>query len=412
MALTQRRYDCYQISLQIKLSEEESCLYNKYGLSLFNVSKLGDGEPCDCVNTPIPDLPVGYIDVPTALVLDVNIDSCDCTKATFTIFVRLACKCTVVPNSTVNFEGASFALTSEMYGRCRQLTIFEVNPLPTNVVSRAINNEHVFFEITRVPDRFASPNITINSVTYVCGKDVALPVGGNSLRITFPLTKDLKSMIPDFGLSGSLLNFSHSPNVRTKVRVMSYGPVKFALPAMLSFNKDSCTVTLEIDLDYIANNRNDIIGYEQLFGSFGCGIASNCASDLRGATLLNEIIDEYLTLDAGDAAAKFFRLLASSKKLDLTGVDKCVEKVLFSFQLCYLPWKNIAFGDCNNKYSTQIIDSDPADPLTDPTDIIHSQYILRSNNFGSISSNSGNAYTVEADGHYSYEYSVITHGPI
>lgn len=91
------RYDYYQITLQINLSQDDSCLFNKYGLSIFSIKKVNSKACNSCnndylvTNTSDPQIVNLEADIPNALILSVDIDRCDCTKASFTIFVKLPC---------------------------------------------------------------------------------------------------------------------------------------------------------------------------------------------------------------------------------------------------------------------------------------------------------------------------------
>jgi len=119
------------------------------------------------------------------------------------------------------------------------------------------------------------------------------------------------------------------------------------------------------------------------FGTYGC--SSNgcnqfdrlrCATDFAGASELRNIISVYTNgytcpcefvqnfsvtspnvLPTGvlpilysepqaQASLMFMRLLASAKRLDVMGLDKCTEKTLYHFQVCYVPFRtfDIATG--------------------------------------------------------------------
>ena len=84
-------YDYYLLKLNVTLSEDDSCLYKRFGSFIFNVM------PCDasiaCVpcgsGTPEPINDPETRVMPDASIVAVDIDRCDCTKAVFTMVVRL-----------------------------------------------------------------------------------------------------------------------------------------------------------------------------------------------------------------------------------------------------------------------------------------------------------------------------------
>lgn len=469
-----KRYDCYQINLQVNLSEEDSCLYNRYGLSLFNIKKIETGKcieySCDeksddkcchrkscndknktvntnvtnattptvsTVTTVTPDIstPVtvcenndtcnndciindddnkennstdsdstdsnensysensensensdknsddnsdeytndcnvsecddecAYVNdcfkskkptIPDASIICIELDRCDNTKAIFTLFVRLSRKKTCNKKSQRLFENEKFMLTSGGSGHEKEIVTFVVNPLPANVSASGVFNKCYTFEITRVPCRkFKHCNNDCCKNKYnesdACSPELTF-IGGDTLQIMFPLTKEIKCLTPDVGLSGTLLNITLGTLIKSKVRIVSNGPIKFFIPALLSYDKETCMVCLEISTRLL---RDGVKGYEHMFGTFGCVIGDNCLvpncqCDAEGSRIITDIIND----DSPTAFSKFFNLLASSKKLDVMGVDKCVEKILFNFQVCYVPFKNIVVDNCGTKINT------------------------------------------------------------
>jgi hypothetical protein len=359
-----QRYDCYQINLQVKLPEEDSCLYSRYGPSLFNIRKVDTGkcvEKDDCCNDSCStecDEKKYKPKIPDAAILAIDIDKCDCTKAIFTIFVRLLCNKNA-PADIENlykgpldrfFESGKFTITSGASGLEREIITFSVNPLPVNVTASGVIDKCYTFEIFRVPCRKLK-----NCTEEECDCDfpcnaVKTSVSFDSLQIMFPLTKEIKCLVPDFGLHGTYLNIALGTLVKTKVRVVSLGPIKFSVLGLLTYDKDTCTVCLEISLHTFKVNTDYTNGYEHLMGPFLCN--DGCCDDSEIAIeALNCILHDDNPITA---AIKFFKLLASSKKLDVMGLDKCIEKVLFSFQLCYVPFQKLCLSDCGSKCDTEI----------------------------------------------------------
>jgi hypothetical protein len=136
----------------------------------------------------------------------------------------------------------------------------------------------------------------------------------------------------------------------------------------MTFDKESCTVCLEIDALYLSKFGYEFRGYEHLFGAMGCqsvypsidpldrnslydGRHSICPVDSRGAALLANLEN----MSDKKKSIEFFKLLASAKKLNVMGVDKCIEKVLFSFQVCYVSHKKIILNNCGKKVYTENI---------------------------------------------------------
>ncbi len=490
-----RKHDCYQVNLQVKLSEEDSCLYSRYGPSLFDIKRVDQERDHN-----------DKLKMPSAAIVGIDIDRCDCTKSIFSLYVSLPgkkpchlCACeesnepckpcdddgsgsssscsssesscdrpcrrftcpgtttttttvptTTIPTTTVptttttttipttttptttalsvptttalttnvalttttttssrfrcrkrsrsrsnsssssssssssnsshddssdnssidsnnndesdnqlyedyeEFESCKFVITTNASGHPRELITFLVNPLPYNVVSSGVVDRCYTYEMTRVPCRKLKD--CHDSDSQCCAAKTEF--GGNTLRVMFPLTKDIKCLVLDLGLSGTMVNYVLGTLVKTKVRIVSRGPIKFAFPALITFDKESCTVCLEIFTRYIAQAKavcgdGNMNGYENRYGVFGCvaGGAIDCPLDLmcepdaNGANILSQAVYNHND-------SHFFRLLASSKKLDVMGVDKCVEKVLFSFQVCHVPYKNVVVDKCGKKYNT------------------------------------------------------------
>lgn len=529
-------YDCYQINLPVTLNEEDSCLYSRYGLSVFNIRKAGDSKKCKpCTSSPYdPNVSQNVDDrstltlgasIPDAVIISVDVDRCDCTKAMFCLYVKLPCNgpnmfaidickvsklreeieslfnsvlgddqnsvipvdvqnarnnfnnlvstletalaekdCTrlsvavndvrtaittlknalladgvfVIDNSTkqniVNlldqidallapftvagegYDSVKLSLYSTATGCDRELLTFLVNPLPSNVVSTGVVEKCYSYEITRVPCRVLNTEETCDGEFALCEDGVTKvelqpseccricadqkkTLEPTVMRVTFPLTKELKCLVPDFGLPGTVVN-RLAGTVYTLVRIVSTCPVKFAIPAKLYFDNKKCTVCLEVSVDHLKEafpqqggcgnptKSSGLRGYEHLFGSLGCVregaydyTTSNCSQrafceqDHNGSSAIYAALYE-----GGSPLEGLFDILSFSKKLDVVGVHKCVEKVFFSFQVCTVPYKGFCVDICGRcKVRTLIPDRDDRNR---------------------------SSYKVQADGCYTYEFLV------
>ena len=98
MTITDCRYDYYQVALEVKLSEEDSCLFSRYGHTVFSIKKTGSAKK-DCntcsTGTDVDEKTNTRVKVeatvPDAAILSISVDRCDCTKAIFNLMVRLPC---------------------------------------------------------------------------------------------------------------------------------------------------------------------------------------------------------------------------------------------------------------------------------------------------------------------------------
>jgi hypothetical protein len=224
----------------------------------------------------------------------------------------------------------------------------------------------------------------------------------------FPMTKQIKCLVPDFGVTGTLLNAALG-TVGTLVRLVSCTPCKFCLPAKLSFDKDNCTVCVEIKTDYIMNYCCDAVGYEHRFScceDFRTGRRSKCHCEVAQlketlAVIQTAFGEADISPDAKKSRAlwmtlgnKVFQLLARSKKIDVKGVNKCSENVLFSFQVCYFPYR----GFCVDVSGCKPVKTIPAPDSTDDVEVIDDE--TDSNIFLPATS----SYRVQADCEFSYEF--------
>jgi len=235
----------------------------------------------------------------------------------------------------------------------------------------------------------------------------------DTLRLVFPMTKQIKCLVPDFGVTGTLLNAALG-TVGTLVRLVSCTPCKFCLPAKLSFDKENCTVCVEIKTDYIMNYCSDAVGYEHRFScceDFRTGRRSKChcevaqlkdsLKDIQTAFCDAEIRPDdkknrALWMTLGN---KVFQLLARSKKIDVKGVNKCSENVLFSFQVCYFPYRGFCVDVCGCKPVKTI-------PLPDSTEGVIVEGECSSNIFLPATS----SFRVQADSEFSYEFLKLCNG--
>lgn len=552
------RYDCYQINLNVNLSEEDSCFFDRYGPSLFNIRKCGHHHGCTCcvANPGSGSTPTGVpVVMPDAVILAIDIDRCDCTKALFNLYVRLPCKpldepekvqCAVnaledeylhctqsclagspgtnqvnaqgvieaanPPNpyagafistnlallitnvnalltpcqysqaqlsaeianalllityiqtainpgyngtcnltsitnllgnlnialnnyaaalnlSLYNFEHQKFCITSGASGNEREVVTFDVAPLPVNVVSSGVFTKCYSYEATRVPCRVLNEDALMycsrkTGIDYVvnsadccsaCNVDNSLTqYVPDTLRIMFPMTKAIKCLVPDFGMSGTILNAA-AATVSTKVRLVSCSPCKFYIPAKLSFDKERCMVCLDISTEYLMScvSQRDMEGYEHRFGCecdnrrYTTKCCNNCdITDLRCALLAiqQKFIGNNPSIDVtqnspGDKALwtalgnVMFQTLARSKKIDVMGVNKCVENVLFNFQVCYVPYRGYCVDLCGCKAKTDVPD--------------YGVVAASGTNFPLTPNNS---FKVQADAEYSYEFLKLSTG--
>lgn len=478
------RYDCYQITLKVNISEEDGCLYSRYGQKLFDIKNTTGKTACSKCNTckscdrhgRCDDRHSGGIDttprIPHAVILDVDVDRCDCTKAVFTLYVKLPCKpkydfscfieqiscildkndalytaliatfnnvktyseCPVdfalllsalgvfsnqisgilesgiggvqlLPGScdrnaleliqdityelttTVTkaseeptdpclwnnycFVPQKFTITTSASGRDRDIITFLVNPLAYGTVSAGVFKDCYQYEATRVPCRVISevnhctprqthcatittipPTTTLSSTSTTtapttqqgclciecCGLCFSAPpvLEADVLRLIFPLSKDLRCLVPDFGLPGAVLNYSIS-ELTTKVRLVPRSSLsEVAYPALLTFDMKNCTACLEFDKNLVCGPDaiNDI-GYEQEFGVFGC------KNNYNGCKRV---------------LSPCFEDLAMARRIDVMGVHKCTEKVFFSFQICIVPYTGFCVDVCGCKVATVIPD--------------------------------------------------------
>jgi len=319
------------------------------------------------------------------------------------------------------FENQKFCISSGASGHEREVITFDVSPLAQNVVSSGIFTKCYSYEVTRVPCRVVDESavehckrksgidyvIDSNECCKVCNVVVPYLVP-DTLRLMFPMTKEIKCLVPDFNLPGSLANAAFG-TIATKVRLVACTPCKFYIPAKLTFDKEKCMACLEVSTQYIMSeeSRKDMEGYEHRFGC-ECGKRhGKCCcdvTDLRGALLSiqQKFVDVCIdvTQDGpGDIALwtalgnVMFQTLARAKNIDVMGVNKCVEKDLYTFQVCYVPYRGFCADLCGCKAKTETVDFGHVDVGDD-------DYTL----------NPCNSYKVQANCEYSYEFLKLSSG--
>jgi hypothetical protein len=474
--------DYYMLKLNVNLTEDDSCLYKRFGSSIFRAKTCDTTPSCvPCGQLGVP--PGGNQDhhvVPDASIVSVDIDRCDCTKAVFTVAVRLPCvklcvikdfdavseawvrateitevsitsgvsdayavlvaiapkeppdaapvpgipidcallikyintlikeltswlesttvcadadkikafitavnllkndskDCMVLPRAPIGatHRERKFCLVSGSAGVERLLVSFLVKPLSANVLSTGVVNECYTYEIARIVPRVCVPqqldsdndddckvaqNLLVESV---CTPST-LQYTSSRLSITVPFTEQIKCLVPDFGLPGTLIN-SNIGNIGTIVKVVAQCPRPFVFPAVLYFDKVNCTACLFIDLVYLRTLFvSTQSGYPQLpysseFGYFGCTNAPTsstpCTSDYASSRIF---YDKLVSFDYMGA----FEYLSTVRKFDVQGVHKCTDVSLFNFQICTVPQPEYCIDVCGKKIATM---TDPASTVT------------------------------------------------
>lgn len=499
------KYDCYQVTLQFNIKEEDSCMLNRYGPNIFSIKSAEDLQDCGCSSTQNQDTQntqnqptelITAISMPKAVILDITVDRCDCTKANLTLYVRLPCKnqvdvtkynvdkiteltlllieliqklisdiisynnthpneqvpqsiidslysfingqnnllsivnnfltvlnniplnCDLLaiaassviaqlgalilllttdvstnnldkddtvksdisailtnannllqlmnvidldPNQEVKFTGHKFSLYTGTTGYERKITTFIINPLSGDIVSTGVTDNCTNYDITRVPMR-SFDTTTINDEKYalclnnkyikitndcgaICCPGVPmLKYIPDTLHITFPLTKDLKCLLPDFNLPGTYFN-TKSGVQPTLVKIRSTCSRRYSFPAQMTFDKHNCSVCLEISKKFIqelARDSSRLNGYEHIFGCDCRHLFNTTNTCLKDGVLQTALAD----------ASDFFAFLSLSKKFEVVGVHKCVEKIFFTFQVIEVPYKSFCVDSCGCKANT------------------------------------------------------------
>lgn len=282
--------DCYQVKVHATMSNELQCLYEKLGDSMFTVKLTSSFDPA----LNVPEL--------NPEILVVEFDKCDKKSVTFMLYIELPNVTLSDVDDDLNNEPDMKVLPVE-HRICTtgsrssiELATFTVYPLPLNVTSRGFESTCYTYEICRVPCR--------------CASGPRIP-SSNKFRVTFPLSKEIACLIPEFGLSGFYLKNLISTSVKAKVRLCpgNFSPAAGTgqIPgALLTYDLDTCEACLEFcESDYACI----IEGYEYLF-------------NVQSGTMV---------------VAPTLETMALTRRFDVKGVAKCTEKTLFSFDLCYKP---------------------------------------------------------------------------
>ena len=288
--------ECYQVKVEATMTNELKCLYEKLGDDMFQIRVLSNFDALLVEPNPIPS---EFMLSPE--ILEVEFDKCDCDKVTFTLYVELPCL--IIPDVDENDDmendkkvlPVDYNITTSGHKHPVSIKTFTVYPLAENCNSRGFDTECWSYEICRVPCLDASEQIPASE----------------SFRVTFPLSREVACLVPEFGLSGFYLKNLVSANLKTKVRLVPGNVVltkgEGGIPgALLSYDPERCEACLE----FCTEDYECIIkGYEHLF-NVACG-----------------------TSPASPTVAD----MALNRRFDVKGVSKCTEKVLFSFELCFKP---------------------------------------------------------------------------
>lgn len=344
-------FDCYHVKLHLTISEEDRCLYDRFGVNHFSV-KVDCEEEDDSLK----------------FVGRVTIDKCDCTKALFDVYVSLPFRRDYValyqklldylkeheiseptPYDVIKALDTKTLHESRRFNICAgsgkhevEVASFEVNPLPYNVLSSGVLNECCKYEVFRVNCLFQSDYCGLleeQDLHQFCLLEPLLG-GMNTFRIIFPLTKEIKCLVPDFGLGGTLANAVSSVGRKVKVRLSISSPFKLVIPATLTVDKENCTACL--DYYFHPKDKNSLVvhsGYESKFDKLGC--VADYVQEVGLQKMWNYNIEARETLEDlfNSKAVRLFlqngiKLLKTATKIEVLGVDKCSETVLFVFQLC------------------------------------------------------------------------------
>ena len=150
------------------------------------------------------------------------------------------------------------------------------------------------------------------------------------------------------------------------VRAVSCGASKFCIPARLYFDIDKCTVRLSISVDFIItmfnNPTNTNTGYYHMF-KYSCNDEHNIINKL--ISKYNEIMNENATTTTTTTStilpndyslyATLGKLLfenIAGKKINILGVNKCSETVLYNFTICYFPYIGYTINKCGTSILT------------------------------------------------------------
>jgi hypothetical protein len=292
------------------MTNELKCLHEKLGTGMFQVSVLTEFDP----RLQAPEL--------NPEILEVEFDKCDPCKVTFTVYVELPRVPLVAPE--VNFDGdtnpdvkvlpVEHRISTSGHLHPLEMNVFMVHPLAEDnapepqdgvgaVSSAGFEDECYSYEQCRVPCK--------NGQSWSARECMCLPLSApDSFRVTFPLSREVACLIPEFGLSGFYLKNLVSANLKTKVRLVSgNNPNATIVAGLLSYDPERCEACLEVCEDQSVY-QCITEGYEYLF-----------SKDDQGNLLPQPSLSE----------------MATNRRYNVRGVSKCTEKDLFSFEICFKP---------------------------------------------------------------------------
>ena len=315
-------HDCYQVKLQVNLNEEEQNFFEKFGESIIKISRSKDNNVLSesIVETTLNKKSPSILNVTAYVELERLFENVEETE---NLLQETTMPATTVPETTVpettepplgggsSVEPARFNIFVRAGKYENRLVTFVVYPLKENVVAKGTFNDNLEYEITRVP-------------CYDTSESAEEP---RKLRLVVPLTKDLQCLLPDLGLSGLLLNQAIETNLKTKVRIVTSTPNMVSLPAVMSFDKESCTACLEFDAD--KDYESMVKGYKYLY---------DC-ENVKSEELANKIMSPM---------SKPFEILSMFRSFEVKGVAKCTEKTLLSFDICHVALKPVRIVDGMN----------------------------------------------------------------
>jgi hypothetical protein len=256
-----------------------------------------------------------------------------------------------------DFSKKKFTICSGIKGFEKIVTTIMVNPLSNNIVATGVINECTKYDITRVPSR-------VFNTKSICGVEYALCLNSNDmleitdecddiiccpetsslcydpdvLHIVFPITDDLKCFIPSTNITKSCNSSLQVGNMVTEknciiVKITSNCPNKYCFPALLTFDTINCISRLEIKQSFINSffkNNQLLKEYKQLFNA-------------NNKTNYSDII----------RLPNFFTYLALSGRFDVVCMfksnekkNKCVEKIIYTFQICESPYRPFCVDSC------------------------------------------------------------------
>ena len=295
--------DCYQVKVHATMTNELKCLYEKLGADMFKVDVLSEFNEA----LQVPEL--------SPEILEVEFDKCDPCKVTFTVYVELPRVTLVVP--PVDFDpvdGEDDVRTLPVEHRIGtgghlhplEMNVFTVYPLANDDMIQSEGGVGAVASAGYETDCYSYEQCRVLCKNSDDNELVSPP---DSFRVTFPLSREVACLIPEFGLTGFYLKNLVSANLKTKVRLVSANNPNAAVAAgVLSYDPERCEACLEVSESQ--NTYNSIVeGYEYLF-------RKNPEDDLAQPSLAD---------------------MATNRRYAVRGVSKCTEKDLFVFEICFKP---------------------------------------------------------------------------